>query len=295
MAVGDGQWTWRREFGGGPPAGTKVEGDERRRGDAGGDHEHGRAETVNGRGLERLAGWPFGAGVGDEDEEREADRGADRGARRHETGSDALLAVRHPGRGRNEHGGESDAVTNAERYQPWHEREVGAVLGHSKAKCGCAQTADDERGDQGAPDSEAGRQWTRDRGAGDHDCRREEKRESRLEWVVAVHVLEVEREEVEHRAEGGPEQEADHDRGREVAVGEEPRWYEWLRAAPLDHGERGKQEQAGGRARHDGGRPPAEAGTLDECDHEQRHTERGAQRSGQVEPAPLFARRVGGY
>jgi hypothetical protein len=63
-------------------------------------------------------------------------------------------------------------------------------------------------------------QPTGERGAGDHDRGREQKTDAGLQSLVAVHALEVEREEVQHRAEGRPEQQRDPDRGGEVAVGE---------------------------------------------------------------------------
>src|SRR5262245_4959648 len=46
--------TRARDYGWGSGAGLEVEGDERGRADAGRYDEHGRAETVNSRGLERL-------------------------------------------------------------------------------------------------------------------------------------------------------------------------------------------------------------------------------------------------
>ena len=110
-----------------------------------------------------------------------------------------------------------------------------------------------------------------------------------------MHVLEVDREEVEHRAECRPEQEGDPDGGAEVPVPEQARRNERVAAAPLGDGEHGQQRQAGRRARQDSGRSPTEVRALDQREHEQRDPEGGAERTGKIEAASRLALAIGRY
>src|SRR5262245_49664419 len=126
---------WARELRGGFRAWLQVHRDQRRHADAGRYDEHSCAEAIGGRVRKRRAGEALRSGIGYEDEECESDGGSNRGARRDKTGSDALLTVGHPGRRRDEHGGERDSVTKAQRDQSWSQSWVPACLGHREADC----------------------------------------------------------------------------------------------------------------------------------------------------------------
>ncbi len=83
---------------------------------------------------------------------------------------------------------------------------------------GGTREGDDERG----PEATERRDLAGERRAGDDEHGGQQKRDAGLERAVAVDVLEVEREEVENRAEGRDEQERDHDSRGEIPVGEQP-------------------------------------------------------------------------
>ena len=169
------------------------------------------------------------------------------------------------------------------RTRPGTRCGVGAVRRHREAECERAQRADGERGEQRAAQSEARRDRPGERRAGHDDGGRQQERDAGLEGVVAVDVLEVERQEVEHRAERRREQERDRDAGGEVAVGEQPQRHERVGAAPLDEREGGERDEAPGCGGHDRERAPAEIRALHEREHEQRDAGARGQRAGQIE------------
>jgi hypothetical protein len=200
-----GHSTWAWGLGTRAWPGAEVQSEDRHGGDAGCDDEHGGAEAVGGGDPQRLPGKAVRVTVGDEDKEGESDGGADRRARRGDARGDALLAVGDARPGGDEHRREDGAVADAERDQSRDQRGVGAVGGHGKAERQGADRAEGERSDQGGLETKTRDERAGEGRAGDHDGGWEQEPDAGFQGVVATHVLEVEREEVEHRSERRPE------------------------------------------------------------------------------------------
>src|SRR5262245_40369968 len=191
------QPTWARSLGARSPVGTKFEGDERGGGDAGRYDEQRGAEAVGGRDSQRLAGEAARSEVGNENENGQPDGGADRRARGGEARGNPLLSGGDSRPRGDEHRREGNPVADAERDQTWDERRIGSVHGHRETERRRAEPTDNERADEGGPETEPCRQWTGHRRAGDHDRRREQEADTGFQSVVAANVLEIEGEEVQ--------------------------------------------------------------------------------------------------
>src|SRR5262245_53285637 len=98
-------------------------------------------------------------------------------------------------------------------------------------------------------------------------------------------VLEVNREEVEHRTEGRHEENRNRGCYSKMAVGQQTRRHEWIARIAFDNDERPEQQEAQHCAGDDARRSPAERRALDKSEHEQRDAKRGTERARHVEPA----------
>jgi hypothetical protein len=99
------------------PAGTKAERHQEGDHDSAGHDEDRHADAFGGGESWPLAKQGLGLGVGHQNQQGEAERRADSGARGDEPRGDPLVLVVHPGRRRDEHGREHDAVTDADCHQ----------------------------------------------------------------------------------------------------------------------------------------------------------------------------------
>jgi hypothetical protein len=96
-------------------------------------------------------------------------------------------------------------------------------------------------------------------------------------------ILEVERDEEEHREQRHADQEADDVRAAKRAQAEDRERQQRMALAQLDRDERGEQDGRPGESQQGGGRSPADVDGVDHRIDEQRESRRDAHGTGDVE------------